>query len=176
GEEVDRINNLVDQLLQLRATEKPCLATEDPAEIITQVCQLVAGFGAKTGVRVRLEATTGPQTVWCDRNQIKQVLINVILNAMEASSEEGEVIIQSGTVDKKFEIYVSDSGTGMDAQTLRAAFEPFFTTKENGSGLGLFVARNIIEGKGGKIYIKSNPGKGTTVVISLKTSEENKHG
>ncbi|MCA9395338.1 MAG: hypothetical protein KC900_14145 [Candidatus Omnitrophica bacterium] len=174
-DEADRISNLVDQLLQLRAEERPQLAAENPAEIIGQVSQLVSGFAAKAGVAVSFKDEVGPQTVTCDRNQIKQVLINVIINAIEASDGTG-VTIETQTSGRVYDILVSDRGMGMDPRTLREAYTPFFTTKENGSGLGLFVARKIMEGNGGGIAIKSAPGAGTTVTITLRKQPENSHG
>lgn len=173
-DEADRINNLVDQLLQLRAEERPRLAEEDPARIIAEVTQLVSGVAAKTGVPVRFQNDAPGRSVLCDRNQIKQVLINIILNAIEASAE-GEVVISTQTTDGEYVILVTDTGAGMDARTLRDAFTPFFTTKENGSGLGLFVARKIVEANGGSIKLKSVPDKGTTVSIFLKTMTGNAH-
>lgn len=174
-DEADRISNLVDQLLQLRAEEKPRLEAADPALIITQVTQLVSGFAAKAGVALSVKDQAGPHTVICDRNQIKQVLINVIINAIEASDGSG-IVIETRTSGRDYDILVSDQGAGMDPRTQHEAFNPFFTTKENGSGLGLFVARKILEDNGGSIRIKSAPGLGTTVTITLRKQPENNNG
>jgi PAS domain S-box-containing protein len=108
-----------------------------------------------------------PGLVRADRNQLEQVLLNLILNARDAMPDGGEVSIETGGDGDAVVLAVRDNGTGMDPETLRRAFEPFFTTKEigQGTGLGLSVVHGIVSQSGGQIHAESAPGGGTTFVL-----------
>jgi len=117
----------------------------------------------------RLVIRTGdvPGSIRADRNQLEQVLLNLILNARDAMPDGGEVSIETGGGDEIAVLTVRDTGTGMDQETLRRAFEPFFTTKEigQGTGLGLSVVHGIVSQSGGQIHAESAPDAGTAFVL-----------
>ncbi|RJP17980.1 MAG: PAS domain S-box protein [Candidatus Abyssobacteria bacterium SURF_5] len=124
-------------------------------------------------VEIRLEDEK--RTLFLDRSKMKRALINIIQNAAEAMPAGGKLEIGSQTSTQgNLTLAISDTGQGMTAETVRNLFEPFYTTKATGTGLGLSISKKIIEAHSGKISIKSRPGKGTTVKISLPINGENK--
>jgi two-component system, NtrC family, sensor kinase len=109
-------------------------------------------------------------TIFCSPNQIKQVCVAVLMNAMEAISENGEVLFRTINPDSNhIRIEITDNGTGISEENIPRIFEPFFSTKEkiNGIGLGLAIVHGIILNHKGKIDVKSERGKGTTISISF---------
>ena len=118
--------------------------------------------------QVRLLAPLPATPGWFDPAQLRQVLVNLFKNAVEASAEGApiglrvEVAREGGTW-----IQVSDQGRGMDEDTMRQALLPFYSTKAEGSGLGLALCREILEAHGGKISLQSRPGEGTVVTCWL---------
>lgn len=167
-DEVDRINNLVDQILQLRTSAPVKKAEENPAQIIQQVIVLLTGICKKHDVSIIFNNEVGGQKILCDRNQLKQVVINIILNAIEASAVQDSVEVVTRMERTSYCISVRDNGPGFPPRDFKKAFTPFFTTKKNGSGLGLYTAKNMIEANGGNIVIDSAPGQGTVVTMCFK--------
>lgn len=102
-----------------------------------------------------------------DYNRLKQVILNIIKNAVEACSENGHVTTTVFKESNTLYIYVKDNGSGMDKDTMTRIKEPFYTTKEKGTGLGVSLSREIIEGHGGNLSYSSRAGKGTTCKITL---------
>ena len=119
--------------------------------------------------RIRFESTAADElpVIRADEAQIEQVLINLLLNAADASAEDGLVRMAATGNGNGVEITVADQGAGMDAATADRAFEPFFTLKAKGTGLGLPICQKIVEAHGGDISIRSRPGAGTTVMVRL---------
>jgi signal transduction histidine kinase len=110
----------------------------------------------------------------CDAEQMKQVLLNVLLNAIQASPVGGRVVVKSFPHAGQLCVEVRDQGPGMSAEQLERMFEPFFTTKESGTGLGLAVAANIIEQHGGLLHAENNPDKGMTFRLELPLARAQK--
>ena len=123
-------------------------------------------FGA-----VEVEKHVEDAGVLADSGQIRQVLTNLLTNAIQAMPEGGRLTISSGRFDGEAWIAVADTGTGIDAATLEKIFQPLFTTKAKGIGLGLAVCESLVRANGGRISVKSEPGKGSTFTIHLQTSE-----
>ncbi len=108
--------------------------------------------------------------IFCSPNQIKQVCVAILMNALEAITENGEILIRTINPDEEhIRIDITDNGTGISEEDIPHIFEPFFSTKEktNGIGLGLAIVHGIIQNHKGKIEVKSGRGKGTTISISL---------
>ncbi len=106
-------------------------------------------------------------TVIADGNQLSQVFVNLILNAVDAMPEGGTLTVTTGVRDSKIYIEFKDTGTGISNEDIAKIFDPFYTTKEKGTGLGLAVSYNIIKKIGGTITVDSNLGSGTTFIITL---------
>lgn len=113
-----------------------------------------------------------PATVHCEENQLKQVFINIVKNAIEAMPEGGVISMElRSTLDSVF-IIISDQGEGIPADVLPKLGEPFFTNKETGTGLGLMISQRIIQAHKGHLEIQSEVGQGTTVMIKLPAARE----
>ena len=164
---------LVQQLLavaQPRAEEARVFALND---IVTGIEDLVTRLiGENIVLTTSLAADLG--TVRMDPSQVQQILLNLVLNARDAMPNGGQVTLATrnctGAMDGSWvELSVTDTGDGMDAETLERAFEPFFTTKKpgRGNGLGLATARRLARQQGGTIVAESGPGKGTRVCVRL---------
>jgi two-component system sensor histidine kinase HydH len=112
--------------------------------------------------------------IHADKDRLKQVLLNLYLNAIQSMEDSGMLTIKlSGdTSKKKVLISVSDTGSGIKKEGLPGIFEPYFTTKPSGAGLGLAIVHNIIKAHNGDIDIKSKPGKGTTFTVVLPGRED----
>jgi len=121
-----------------------------------------------SAVSINLELEDGE--IWVDPEKIVRVLVNFIANSIDAMAGEGTLRIASmfqQGADNVCQIQISDTGAGMDEETLKKICQPFFTRKSKGTGLGLAICRKIIEAHKGRFTIKSKPQEGTTVVITL---------
>jgi signal transduction histidine kinase len=102
-----------------------------------------------------------------DPAQIHQVLLNMLLNAIQAIDGEGQIVVKLDGLEHYVAVSISDNGPGIPPETLKNIFRPFFTTKGHGTGLGLSLARRIIEDHGGSIEVSSTVGQGTTFVVLI---------
>lgn len=114
----------------------------------------------------------GVPEVECDPEQLRQVLLNLCINAMQAAKGGGEVEITAAARGPAAIITVADNGPGMLPEVAGRIFEPFFTTKPDGTGLGLAVARTIIEGHGGRIWLEPNVPRGVRFHIELPVTQK----
>jgi signal transduction histidine kinase len=112
-----------------------------------------------------------PIKVYGDRRQLKHALKNIIKNSVESIKEKGEIKIDYEVNNGRLKLVIADNGSGIDKKHLKKVFEPFYTTKEKGMGLGLFLARYLLELNNGKIELFSEEGKGTKVVITFENYE-----
>ena len=109
--------------------------------------------------------------VLADADRIRQVLMNVVLNAVQSITGRGEIRIAAEADETVVHLTVQDTGCGMDEEQLNQIFSPFFTTKEKGTGLGMAVSQKIVDGHGGALSAHSEPGRGTRVAIQLPRAE-----
>ena len=116
--------------------------------------------------RVRLCAR-GDATIGADPRRLKEALLNLVANAIEATAPGGEVVVEVGHAGDEAVIVIRDSGRGMPPETLRRLGTPFFTTREEGSGLGVMLARSVVAQHGGTLRYESEPGNGTRVRVAL---------
>lgn len=131
-----------------------------------------AGFLTYDRDRIRLIDEIGPGVrVLADPDKMRQVFLNVLVNAVQSISDTGEIRISASVLENYVMVTIRDTGCGMTPAQLREAFTPFFTTKEKGSGLGLAVSRKIVEGHGGRITADSTLGRGTAVTVQLPRAE-----
>jgi len=123
----------------------------------------------KEGIELQLSLEQGLPAIIADPVQINQVLVNIVVNAMQAMPGGGKLIIRTGLSDIGIKLSIMDTGLGMNENVLQQIFNPFFTTKgvDKGLGLGLSVVDGIIKSHGGKIGVRSKPGKGSEFVIKL---------
>lgn len=170
--EIDRINRILEDILSVARPFQLKLSTEAVPDIMEHVLHRHQRSLENKAIRViRRYAPTLP-LARADRERMEQALTNLVLNAVEAMSTGGILSIGLGTRQRWLTITISDTGPGIPPDVQRRIFEPFFTTKARGTGLGLAVARRVIEEHGGSIEIASELGKGTTFTIQLPLSPE----
>ena len=170
-EEIHRINEIVDQFLRFAKPAPPLLQEADLVSLFEETLQLLKPQIEKQRITVQKEFNALPSTV-LDREQMKQVVLNLLLNALQAMSGGG-LLRLSGQVledNRWIQLSVQDTGVGIPPEDMNKLFDPFFSTKEGGVGLGLSIAHRIIDQHRGKIQIESTPGQGTLFTLWLPIS------
>jgi two-component system, NtrC family, sensor kinase len=169
GEETLRCRKIVKSLLDFARQTRPERKPNDMNEIIRESVALTRKQAAFKDVAIEANLSAGMPLVDLDKDQIQQSLINLILNAVEATDPGGNIFLTSRLLPSEdaVEIGVADTGRGIADSDLDKIFEPFFTTKETGTGLGLAITHGIIERHGGTIGFESESGKGTKFTIRL---------
>ncbi|MDY0190579.1 MAG: GAF domain-containing protein [Desulfuromonas sp.] len=166
--EVERLQALTGGLLGFSRSGEHQKIAVDVNEVIAQVLTLI-GYQVQRGEHEVVENYGQIPAVLGDANQLKQVFINVIMNAAQAMSTAGKLTITTQAQDGQVEIVISDTGHGVDAEKQEQLFEPFYTTKEEGvgTGLGLYLCRKIVNDHAGKIAFVPTIAQGSSVMIKL---------
>ena len=165
--ELQRMSLLIEQFLEFARPRPPHFQRERIEEIMQETLLLIGPEArAHSVVVVRKWAKELPQ-VWADGTQIKQVFLNLLLNALQAMPQGGQLAIRLYVSGGNLLTAISDQGEGIPAEVRAKLFEPFFSTKQGGTGLGLSISQRIIEGHNGRLRLFSKPGAGTSVVIRL---------
>jgi PAS domain S-box-containing protein len=175
GRIVEHGNRAADVIGRIRALIKKAPPRKDRLEInqtIDEVIELTHGEATKNGVLVETELAAGLPLIHGDRVQLQQVILNLVINAVEAMSRvsagERELLITTRQAEAGgVLVAVQDSGPGPAPAALERLFEPFYTTKPNGLGLGLSICRSIIEGHGGRLWASANAPRGTVFQFTL---------
>jgi len=177
AKETLRCRKIVTSLLDFARQTKPDKKNHDLNEIVRESLLLTKKQAAFKDVRVEQDLDENLPPVPVDKGQIQQSLINLVLNAIEATDPGGFVKVGTqympATGDKK--VIVSDNGHGISKADLDTIFDPFFTTKDDGSGLGLAITHGIIEQHNATIKVESQPGQGTTFTINFPLEKGDKH-
>lgn len=165
-DEVDRLNKLTQRFLSFARPERPDLNKGDINRIIEDAVKAVSKELLQSHIDIRLKLNELPP-ILVDRDQIEQVIINLVVNSIQAM--EGGGILEISTLHisdlDMVEVAVRDTGKGISMEDYEKVFEPFYTTKDKGTGLGLAICSRIIENHNGFIMIQSEQGKGTTFII-----------
>jgi signal transduction histidine kinase len=154
------------------------LSPLDIGELVSQVARLVSSDAIIRNVSIRLELTPGLPPVCGDRVQLQQVILNLLMNGLDAmrESSEGErtLVLRTLGADHAASVVVAveDSGMGIDEADLEHVFHAFYTTKPEGLGMGLAIARSIVEAHGGRLEARNNPGRGATFSFTLPAIKE----
>jgi len=165
-EEVNSSNKVITDLLSFSRVAKPTVSLVNVGSIIKDALNHVA---MSENVRLTMDVDPGLPMVMVDAAQIRQVFINIILNALEAMPEGGRLEIRARSKAEFATVGFADTGCGIPESVTDKIFDPLFTTKPKGIGLGLAMCKSIMEGHGGDIGVKSKEGKGTTFTLSLPT-------
>jgi len=160
---------------RIRALMKKAPPRKDHLEVsglILEIIELTRGEAVKYGISVLTKLADSLPVVEADRVQLQQVLLNLIVNALEAmgAANEGpkELLISTGKVESSgVLVAVQDSGPGLEAAMLERVFEPFYTSKPTGLGLGLSICRSIIEAHGGRLWASANQPRGAIFQFTL---------
>ena len=170
-QEVDRLNKLVVQVLDFAKLKKPNLIRFSLNDLIRKIAELFKLEIKDKQIKFSLELSPDISQIQADEDQVRQILMNVIINAIQAIPKKGEIKIKTEKALLKGEpamkLIIEDSGVGIPEKDLNQIFDPFFSTKEKGSGLGLSIAYKLIEAHQGEIKVESKEGEGTKFVIFL---------
>jgi two-component system, NtrC family, sensor histidine kinase HydH len=165
--ECQRLNNLLTSFLDYAKPRPPRLIKIDIPSVLDSVIGLVSYTLDRKSVVLRKETALQLPALQCDPELLKQVLVNLLINAIQASSYGGEILLQARMRGSDMLIQVKDQGSGVKVEDLDKLFDPFFTTKEQGTGLGLSVAYQIIEQFGGSLTAERNSDRGMTFSVLL---------
>lgn len=177
--QTDRITRIVEQLLRFTRRRTTTLATNDPLPPIRNVVELMQHEAQRRGVSLTLDIPKNLPTLWVDTDEIQQIVLNLIANALAATPRGGQVTVRveechlalrnGGPEGRAVRLVVADTGRGITPDVRARLFEPFFTTRaaEGGTGLGLAVVKGLVIDHGGTITVESTPGTGSTFAVTL---------
>jgi len=171
AEEINRINEIVDQFLRFAKPAPPLLAKAEVLPIFEETLQLLRPQIEKHRILVQKEFEPLPP-ILMDREQMKQAILNLLLNAVQAMPKGGHLALKGHVPEDNrwVRLSIQDSGMGIPGEDIDKLFNPFFSTKEGGVGLGLSITHRIIDQHDGKIEVESAPGKGTLFTVWLPVS------
>jgi signal transduction histidine kinase/putative methionine-R-sulfoxide reductase with GAF domain len=172
-EEINRINEIVDQFLRFAKPAPPLFKKAEALPIFEETLQLLRPQIEKQRIAVQKEFGILPP-ILMDREQMKQAILNLLLNAVQATPKRGHLILR-GQISENgrfIKLSIQDTGVGIPGEEIGKLFDPFFSTKEGGIGLGLSIAHRIIDQHHGKIEVESAPGKGTLFMVWLPVHNE----
>ena len=165
--ELDRINMIVNEFMVLARPQAVEHERTNILELVKNVLTLIETQAILNNVQIYTRVIDDIPEVTCNENQMKQVMINVLKNGIEAMPHGGEIILSLHTNNKEVIIEIKDSGIGIPEHQLVHLGEPFYTTKEKGNGLGLMICRRILQNHQGSFSIDSREGEGTVVTMKL---------
>ena len=173
--EVDRICGLINDLLSFARPSRPNVAQEDINDIVEGIARILESQAKEKGVEIARDFGADLPKVWIDREQMKQVFMNLILNAIQAMKEGGSIYVSTRQITKSevgqsarfVQVEVRDTGVGIPEENLDHIFDPFFTSKDEGSGLGLSISHQIVQEHGGYVTVESKIGKGTSFFVNI---------
>ena len=167
--EAERLEGLVNSLLTFARPRPHSVSEFNLAGLLEEMRTEICARPECAGRRVQVQCGDGPLIAESDPDGIRQILLNILLNALEATPEAGTVLVQAvlNEADDLFEVRVDDSGPGLGDRDPEELFEPFVTTKTKGTGLGLAVSRRIADALGGTLTLTNRPGGGARCVLTI---------
>ncbi|MEE8044257.1 MAG: ATP-binding protein [Thermodesulfobacteriota bacterium] len=175
--EADRLKSLLDSLKQLEPFSEELLEPLDIHDILMEIIYLESLSDTNKNIQYKQNYDITLPPVQGDRNSLKQVFLNLIKNASQAIEVKGKIEVSTRWItehklkgQKAISVEIEDNGNGIARESLEKIFSPFYTTRKEGSGLGLFLAYQIIAKHGGAVLVESEPGKGTVFKVYLPVS------
>jgi PAS domain S-box-containing protein len=169
--EISRLDYIVTQFLQAIRPSPPQLTPGSVTDVAMETLELLRPELENRGLNVKEKLARRLPLTPLDSGQMKQVLVNLIKNAMQAMTRDGTLTVQTGYTPESVWVSIADTGGGIARDQLSHIFEPFYTTKKKGTGLGLMIVQRIVRQHGGRIEVESDLGQGTTFRISLPLGE-----
>jgi signal transduction histidine kinase len=166
-EEMARIAGIVELLLDFQRPKTGRRQPQEMADLLRDVLALAGKQLQQAKIKVKTGNLADLPYVLADENQLKQVFLNLVLNAMEAMPAGGELQISADEEEEMISLQFTDNGPGMEPEVLSRIFEPFFSTKPDGTGIGLWVSHEIISRHGGTLEAQGTLGKGATFIVRL---------
>jgi signal transduction histidine kinase len=165
--ELKRIDGLATQMLRFAAPKPPTLAPVNVDALLDHALRLLEHQMTARMISLQRDYRAAPHTVRGDESQLQQAFMNLLLNAVEAMGNGGELTVATETGADKLKISIRDTGAGIAPENLPHVFETFFTTKKHGTGLGLAICKRVVEEHHGAIEVQSEAGRGSTFLITL---------
>lgn len=173
-DEIDRINFIVNEFMVFAKPHQLQFSICNLNEILTSVVKFLEPEATLKNVVIHFETSHERMLISGEKNQLKQVFLNLIKNSIEAMPTGGTISISLKKSTEKIAVIVKDEGIGMDLDQIKKLGEPFFTTKKNGNGLGLMVSYKIIQNHKGKIQVQSRLNEGTTFIVIFESPKNKK--
>ncbi|UCF66621.1 MAG: HAMP domain-containing protein, partial [Acidobacteriota bacterium] len=172
--EVDRLGRTTSRLLGFARPSAPQKSPSSLEQLIESTRLLVAEQAKRRGVEIVLDLEPPDRLILIDRQLTTQALLNVLLNGLQAIEGHGTLTVRTRWLAEQdaVSITIADTGCGMTPEVLEQIFTPFFTTKSQGTGLGLYVVKDIVERQSGRVMVSSKPGEGTEVTIFLPARQQ----
>lgn len=170
--ELERVIKIIDQFFSLARSNGNEMKYEDINTIISEVYELIKQQCFEQSIKLNIKLEKNLPFVHVYRNQVIQVILNIIINSIEAMPTGGELHLVTKQIDKKIHIIIEDTGCGMTDEQKKHIFDLFYSTKENSGGIGLTLSREIIEEQRGIIIVESNVEKGSTFTIILPKASQ----
>jgi two-component system sensor histidine kinase HydH len=165
-DEIERIEKSIEDFMNFTKPFKLELRTIKLNQILEEVISLMESKAVKKGIIVKKKFNVVPH-ISGDEVALRKVFINIIKNSIEATDENGEILVTTKEKQKRVMVTVRDTGKGIPEKDIDKIFNPYFSKKDGGTGLGMSIAKRIVEGHGGAINVSSVEGKGTEVTVSL---------
>lgn len=174
SDDCSRIDRIVRGLLDFSRPRTPGGESADVRDVVLTTVELLTQQGVFKQLNLSMEIDEGVLPARCDKHQLQQVVINLLLNCRDATPAGGTITVRGGREGKHVRLDVIDNGTGISAESMKHIFDPFFTTKPpgKGTGLGLAISSRIVEGFGGRITAANNVGEGSCFTVWLPMAEE----
>lgn len=170
--EVGRLNGLLTHFLEFARPQQPKTIASDVESLLESVAKLASETAKMAHVEIHVEHSTGLPMAAVDPEQIRQVLLNLVINAVQSMPDAGRIMLRALRDDGQIRIEVEDGGMGIPDEDLERIFDPFFTTRSKGTGLGLSIAYQIVNKHGGHIGARRNPERGMTFFVTLPIAAE----
>ncbi len=172
-EEIKRLNEIVKQFLNFTSIKQPDFKKCNPLDIAKDIVLLENGVAHQKDINIKLKINKKPVFIKADSYLLKQALVNVIKNAIEATPEYGKIIVSISQNNKTTDFIIEDNGIGMNEEEREKAFNLYFSTKNHGTGLGLAITRRIVDQHNGEIIIQPRKSNGTIIIIRIPNRREN---
>lgn len=170
--ETDRLEQILEDFLRYICKTELHRASVDINKLVVDMVDFYSPQAVSRSITLRLALCSQPLICFADSNSLKQVLLNLFINAQQAMSGGGELMLRTQKTDGRAVIIVSDTGKGIEPENLDKIFEAYYSTKTGGSGLGLSASKKIIEAHQGSIKVDSIVGKGTSFTILMPLEEK----
>ena len=170
--EVRRLNRIINQFLNLARIKKTDLSLININTVVNEVLFLIQQQAIERHIRIKTTIDEKLDFIYGDPDQLKQVILNIVLNAFQAIDREGTVYVRTREMNKRIFVEIQDTGKGMPPEVQRRIFEPYFTTKDDGGGIGLSVSKSIMEAHEGRISFETVIGKGTRFILDFPRKDK----
>lgn len=171
--ELARLNKLLGEILRFSKPAVPSQMPTDPTELVEEALRLCSDQAKQQSVDVIVEPDVGNNRILVDPEQIKQVLLNILLNALQAQPKGGRVVIRTQMEGSETVISIQDAGPGISPDNLERVFDPFFTTRGDGTGLGLSISYQLVRNNGGRIRAVPPQGGGACIEVAFPAIKVN---